>query len=202
MSRRSQSLKSLAYKAIPAKVRKDILSDPSRKEQSVLLDVRSELMQEYKENMKKWGISARIPVKIQGILILANHFTKPDFFNAFENFRKNQFDETSFFNTYGDYFDGFTEFLYIKNNDFLKIASPRRHHQLEKWHFLVEKTFYLLCYRRLNHIFKLHEDFPEGQGYFSQEFMNVIFALPDTEILPLVIYKLLDKNYDTEQLRH
>lgn len=68
--------------------------------------------------------------------------------------------------------------------------------------FLVQKTFYLLCYRRLNHIFKLHEDFPDGGGYFSLKFMDIIFKLKDLDILPLIIYKLLDNNYEIDELRY
>lgn len=200
MSRKSQSLQVLAYKAMPDEDRKKIRSDPNRYiEQSILESIRTEVIQENKNAMTKWASTARIPVKIQGLLIIANHFTRPDFHNAIRKIRKSQWkDDDNVFQNFGDYFDEYIE--YVNERDLLKIGDDRRHHQLKKWHTVVYKTFYLLCYRRLNHIFKLHEDFEPGEGYFSEEFMKIIFELEDTEILPLVIYKLLDKNYTFEEL--
>ncbi len=203
MSRKSQSLQHLAYKAIPDSTRRKIRSEQSRyAEQSVMERVRADFIKEKKQSMIKWVSSAKIPIKIQGILILANHFTKPDFYNAAKNLRAIQWynNKKKPFGNYGDYFDDFV--LYINEKELSYLGDDHYYDNLKKWHFLIGKTFYLLCYKRLNHIFKLHEYFDEDDGYFSKEFMDVIFGLEESDILPLIIYKLLDKNYDIEALKY
>jgi hypothetical protein len=55
----------------------------------------------------------------------------------------------------------------------------------------------------MKHIFKKHdEEFSTGYGRFSKEFLKMISSLEETELLPFIIYKQLDMNYDKEYLMY
>ena len=194
MSRQSNNLQLMAYRAITDSMRKEIKQDPKRTaEQSVMERMHNELMTTHKTKMKRWVSSAKIPVEIQSILVLANHFTQPTFYKATKKLREKEYDYKydDILHSTSDFFDEFME--YIKVEDF----------DTDKERFLVHNTFDLLCFKRLKNIFKLKlndfvkpsDEFPNGEGIFSREFMNIIIGLEDSEILPHIIYKLLDKTH-------
>jgi hypothetical protein len=202
MSATEKTLQKLAYNALPQDVKKQILSDANRKQHSVVAYQRSSAMSINSARMQRWMSSAKIPVKIQKILILLNYFTQTGFFDAMQKLKKIQWNKESVFISWSDYFDHFIEMI-GEEKEYSIRYNDRKMHELDKWHFLIEKCFYLLCYKRMKHVFKKHdEEFSLGYGTFSKDFLKMISSLEETELLPFIIYKQLDMNYDKEHLMY
>lgn len=197
-----QSLAKLAYKSLPNSKYRKIKNDPTKvAENTVLTDIRKDIMKDHR-SLKQWASSAKIPLNAQYILLLMNHFTKPDFHNAINAIRSIQYDDKNTLYNFTNYWDEFRIYL---NDKYYFNQTLSEHEQKKGWkkhHYIVQAVFYLLCYKRLNYIFKLNESFDEDdEGYFPNSFVQNIFKLEESDILPLIIYNIIDRTYDLKHLK-
>jgi hypothetical protein len=80
-----------------------------------------------------------------------------------------------------------------EDKDFNKLNDEDKLGQLEKWHVLVHKVFYLLCYKRMKHFFKeIDDEFETAYGWFDDDVLQFVSDLEETEMIPLIIYKHIE----------
>tara|TARA_Y100000389_G_scaffold153411_1_gene153644 strand:+ start:562 stop:1134 length:573 start_codon:yes stop_codon:yes gene_type:complete len=188
------SLQKQAYKKISPNTYKNIKNDTSKiKENSVLDIVREEIKKDH-HTLKEWIKTINIPKKYQNILIMMDSFTKPNNFHALSNIRKlNQKYDLK------DYFEFYNEFCELIKDKYLVYRSVVDVESRSEWkrpHYVLNATFSLLCYKRLNKIFKLDVD------DCGKEFLDEIREIEESEITSFIIYTMVNRTYGIKNLEH
>ena len=119
-------------------------------------------------------------------------FTKLTFYHALNNIR--YVNQKSYFNNYIDYYDEFKEFLHDKKLFDQTLSFGKQKKKWDKSYYVLYATFYLLCYKRLNKIFK--DDFnDENINPIYKDIIEEIDKLKESKILALIIYSIIDNKY-------
>ena len=197
MSKQIQNLQTFAYKSIPDTVKKEIKKNTNRIEHDIVNEIHTELMKSYKKTMRSWITSAKIPVKIHEYLVIMNEYTKPETYERIDKMRAKQFNEKGRYYLHeDDYFDEYADT--IGELDDLRKLHNQENKGLKKWHFIMIYTFQFLCYKRLKKYFDIdYDDFN-----FEKDFVDKIAALEESEILPHIIYKIIDNTFSYNELRY
>jgi hypothetical protein len=192
--KKGRNLQALAYRAIPRQTYHATRnSDTVYK--TVLENVRADVTAHHR-SVKEWAKSVRVPIYIQNFLTLLNYYSKPEFFNALITVIKHnrkRYDITDAI----DYWSEITVYLDDKvlfNNDATEEEQEDAYIAL-KWPMILRKTFYCLCYKRLKSNFRMTQKdvfADDTDVYMNTGLFRKIVALPDSEILPLIIYSMID----------
>jgi hypothetical protein len=167
-----------------------------------LENVRSDVTSNYR-TLAEWAKSFRISPYNRNLLILLNHYSNADLFDAVN--------KISLYHKKGHVEDiNATYWFYIVDTLQDKIlVTPKadddkqeRIYRLYRWPKVLQKTFYCLCYKRLKGISNIKEtdiyDPNHPDIFMGAELFEAIKSLPETEILHLIIYDMIDKYSKTK----
>jgi hypothetical protein len=196
-----RSLQALAYRAIPREQYHNVRKSDTP-QSFVLQSVRSDVTSNYR-TFAEWAKSFRISPYNRNLLILLNHYSKADLFDAIN--------KVSQHNEEGHVKDiNATYWFYIVDTLQDKIlVTPKadddkqeRIYRLYRWPKVLQKTFYCLCYKRLKGISNIKEtdiyDPNHPDIFMGAELFEAIKSLPESEILHLIIYDMIDKYSKTK----
>jgi len=195
LNRKMPSLQQRAYMAIPRKTYHKVKKNPEMVKENAVIDYTRTQIMKFR-NLKDWAKTVKLPRQyIQKCLVILNYHTKRDFFIAYNIIRKRNRDYLV--KNVGDYWDEIIENLQDK---VLYDQTRSEHQTIElwdklKWPNILQKTFYFLCYRRLQEISYVRKDDvyydDTHDNYMNGELFNAIMKIPDTDLLPLVIYNMI-----------
>jgi hypothetical protein len=157
-------------------------------------------------SFKQWSKTVKMPNKyIQSLLKLLNYYTKPDFYKAYNIVK--QTNRNYNLRVLGDYFVEISEMLDDKTLFNNKTSEEKTYELWNKlvWPNILQKTFYCLCYKRLQDISNItvedvyYDD--EYDTYMNGELFSNICQLPDSDILPLIIYTMIAKHYKLSNIK-
>jgi hypothetical protein len=191
-----QSLQALAYRVIPREQYHNVRKSDTP-QSFVLQSVRSDVTSNYR-TFAEWEKSFKISTYIHNLLTLLNHYSKADLFDAVN--KVSQHNEEGHVKDINSAY-----WFYIVDNLEDKIlVTPKaddtkqeRIYRLYRWPKVLQKTFYCLCYKRLKGISNIKEtdiyDPNHHDMFMDAELFEAIKALPESEILHLIIYDMIDK---------
>jgi hypothetical protein len=190
-------LKQLAYRAIPRETYHTVLNDPNMEDKKQVLEYTKKYVMNYRK-FTDWSKTVKMPRQyIQKMLILLNHYTTRDFFVAYNIVKKKNRDYV--LKNVGNYWDEITETLDDKILFNQQISEHERialWNQL-RWSNILQRTFYFLCYMRLQRTSYVRKDDvyydDDYDQYMNAELFDAIRKIPDNDLLPLVIYTMIHK---------
>jgi hypothetical protein len=191
------NLQQLAFRAIPRETYRAVMNDPSMEDKKQVLEYTKKYVMNYRK-FTDWSKTVKMPRQyIQKMLILLNHYTKRDFFIAYNIIKKKNRDYL--LKNVGDYWDEIVQTLDDKilfNQQISEHETIALWDQL-KWPNILQRTFYFLCYRRLQRISYVRKDdvyYDDNYDqYMNGELFDAIMKIPDNDLLPLVIYTMIYK---------
>lgn len=194
---RRNTLQAIAYRAISKKTYHDVKKSNTTQKQ-VLQMVKEDVTMHHR-SVKEWAKSIKIPPHIQHMLIVIDHHTQADYFDCFNKILKhNRKVRQLHFDNAEDYW---AETGVYFNDDVLFNNNASEEEQEEdyitkQWPMILRKTFYCLCYRRLKKLIKIDVkdiyDKDKQDIYMDRELFDKIVALPESNLLPLTIYSMID----------
>jgi hypothetical protein len=188
------SLQDLAYRSIPRNKYHNVLNSNTT-HSLVLKQVKSEVTSDHR-TVKDWAKSVKIPLYIQNLLTMFNLYSKADFFNAYNNIIEHN-KNTNLVLDYWFHIVGNLEYKILWDNK-LTDEQQEESYVLHKWPKILEQTFHCLCYKRLkynkNYVFDAHPDI-----CMDDELFAAIMSLPDSKILHLIIYNMIDRHSKTKK---
>jgi hypothetical protein len=190
-------LKQLAYRAIPRETYHTVMNDPNMEDKKQVLEYTKKYVMKYRK-FTDWSKTVKMPRQyIQKLLILLNHYTKKDFFVAYNIVKKKN--RNYVLKNVSDYWDEITETFDDKilfNQQISEHETIALWDQL-RWPNILQRTFYFLCYRRLQRISYVRKDDVYYDDTYDQfmnaELFDTIMKIPDNDLLPLVIYTMIHK---------
>jgi hypothetical protein len=191
-----KSLQALAYRAIPREQYHNVRKSDTP--QSFVLEiVRSDVTSNYR-TLAELAESFRISPYIRNLLILLNHYSKADLFDAIN--------KVSMHHNMG-HLNDINSNYWFHIVDILQdkiLVTPKadnteqeQSYVSKRWPKVLQKTFYCLCYKRLKAISNIQEidifDPKHPDIFMGAELFEDIKSLPESEILHLIIYDMIDK---------
>ena len=191
----SSSLAKKAYQQIPPQTYRNTKNNPSKIKENYVLDyTRKEIMENH-QKMPDWIKTIKMPIYIQNILTVMDIFSKPRYFDALNNIRKAN--SSYKLENYMDYYDEFKVFLNDKKLFDQTLSVEQQKKKWAKSYCVLNATFYLLCYKRLNKIFE-----NSVEDSFHTEFIKEIDELEESEIISFIIYRMIDRKYTKKDLEN
>ncbi len=191
------NLKQLAYRTIPRETYHSVMNDANMEDKKAVLEYTKKYVMKYRK-FTDWSKTVKMPRQyIQKLLILLNHYTKRDYFVAYNIVKKKNRDYV--LKNVGDYWDEIAQKLDDKilfNQQISEHETFALWEQL-RWPNILQRTFYFLCYRRLQRISYVRKDDvyydDTYDQYMNAELFEAIKKIPDNDLLPLVIYTMIYK---------
>jgi len=189
-----KTLEHLAYKAIPRKTYHVVRNTPAAVRENAVLD-QAKANTGYR-TFKDWSKTVKKPHEyIQKLLEYFNYYTKADNYIAYNKEAQEKRGYT--LEHLGDYWDELSETLDDKilfNNQISEEKTQELWNKLV-WPYILQKTYYCLCYKRLRGISNIEKDdvyWNEYDNYMSKALFKYINKMPDSDNLPLAIYMMIE----------